>query len=417
MKRSKLVKQVGNPVYGDLFWDRETEMHEFLAEIREGANLRMVAMRRVGKTSMMMEAARILADEYYCLVIDVEKCRTAEDAVVALSMATRPYQTLWAKTMSTFKSAIDALGGIFKEMSYDEVTVKLRVAVTGDWEAKGRALLGQLATADRPVVCFIDELPILVNRLLRGYEKEITPERLADTDRFMSWLRDASQANLGQIRFVLAGSIGLEPLLNRAGLSATVNTFTPFDLGPWSSADATGAIWALANQYDMPVEPGAPEAMIELMGIAIPHHVQLFFRHAWQAWRRGEIEGLHLATIESVYHNRVTRSSRGHVELAHLEERLRLQLDDQEYPLAIDLLTETAVTGALTPEASMFLARDHFIDQPDESLVVLRTLLMILEHDGYVQRSGEKRVFASKLIRDWWAGRFSLGYVPVAERD
>ena len=42
-----------------------------------------------------------------------------------------------------------------------------------------------LAANDRPVVLAIDELPILVNRLLKGNEYRITPERRTTTDSFM----------------------------------------------------------------------------------------------------------------------------------------------------------------------------------------------------------------------------------------
>ena len=96
----------------------------------------------------------------------------------------------------------------------------LRSGLTGgDWQAKGDRLFGILADSDKPVVVFFDEVPILVNRLLKGDDYQITPERRQQTDAFMSWLRDNSIRHKGKVRMVVTGSIGLEPVLRQAQLN------------------------------------------------------------------------------------------------------------------------------------------------------------------------------------------------------
>jgi hypothetical protein len=95
-------------------------------------------------------------------------------------------------------------------------------------------LFDVLANSDRPVVVFVDELPILINRLLVGADYKITPERKTETEAFLSWLRANAIRPQGKVRLVLSGSIGLEPILRQAGLNATVNNFVPFVLKEWS---------------------------------------------------------------------------------------------------------------------------------------------------------------------------------------
>ena len=58
----------------------------------------------------------------------------------------------------------------------------------------------------------------MVNRLLKGDDYRITPERRAEADRFMSWLRAASIRHQGKVRIVVSGSIGFEPILRQAQL-------------------------------------------------------------------------------------------------------------------------------------------------------------------------------------------------------
>ena len=84
----------------------------------------------------------------------------------------------------------------------------------------------------------IDELPILANRLLRGDTNRITPEGRRVAEAFLSWLRRNGQAHRGRISMILSGSIGLEPLLQQAGLSAHANIFSAYDLKPWSEESA-----------------------------------------------------------------------------------------------------------------------------------------------------------------------------------
>ena len=93
-------------------------------------------------------------------------------------------------------------------------------------------------TCGQPVVLAIDELPILVNRLLKDEAGRMTPEGKREADAFLSWLRKMGQSHRGRVTLILSGSISLEPLLEQAGLSAQANIFSPYDLKPWSEETA-----------------------------------------------------------------------------------------------------------------------------------------------------------------------------------
>jgi uncharacterized protein len=115
-------------------------------------------------------------------------------------------------------------------------------------------------------------------------------------------------------------------------------------------------------------------------------------------------------------------STRGHAELSHMEERLKLVLGEKDLPLTLDLLTEAAVVGVLTQEAAGVLARDNAAlvepgaaaEKPQE---VLRRVMDVLRHDGYlIDNDAGALVFASRLLRDWWKGRFAFEFIAAAER-
>ncbi len=406
----KLKREVGNWVDGDRFWDRVHEYAELEGLLKEGANVLIVAPRRVGKTSLMHETARRLGGQYHCLIVDLQKGLSPADALVELSLATRGTVKLWDRTREVFKNVLESVTGRVEEIGIDELSIKLRGGVGTDWQARGTRLFAALAAADKPVVLFLDEFPILVNRILKGSDGHLTPARVAEADAFVSWIRSMSQEHRGKIRLVVAGSIGLEPVLRQAGLSATLNAFTPFHLEPWDPETAIGALRALAAEYELSYESGAEERMVTLLGSCIPHHVQMFFSNVYEhARRRPRPLQCTLADVETVYKKRML-STRGHAELSHMEERLRMVLAPEHVPLALDLLTEAAVSDTLTDAAARAIAGQQELDDPRTAL---RDALAILEHDGYLERREGGYVFLSALLRDWWANRFGSTYEPV----
>jgi hypothetical protein len=358
----------------------------------------------------MKEASRRLEDRFLCLYIDLQKAESASDAVVELSLAAHSYKPAWDRIVSLFQHA---LKDTVETVRLKDLSISLRGSLSSDnWRAKGDQLLEILAEQDRPVILFLDEVAILVNRLLRGSDYLITAQRKEEVDAFLSWLRANSIRHQGKIRFVVTGSIGLEPLVRQAGLSATLNTFTPFHLEPWTREVAAGCLGALSNGYNLTITPEAIEEMLDRLGVYIPHHVQMFFDHAYQEARMTGTLEVSLDMVRTVYESSML-GIRGHVELSHMEERLRLVLGPKLDLLALDLLTEAAVVGALTAAAIRVLALEHF---GEDWAAPARDVLGILEHDGYLKSRGGGYSFASALLKDWWRARFRFAYVPAAAR-
>jgi hypothetical protein len=416
MPETRLRRAHGNWVSGDRFWNREAELALLADYLEEGAHLLIVAQRRIGKTSLMREAVRRLEGRFLCLFVDLQKSHSAADAVVELSVATHPHARLWEKTKAVFGNILDKIGSKVESLQLDDLTVVLRSGLTlGDWQAKGDRLLETLASADQDVVVFFDEVPILVNRILQGDDYKITPDRRLQTDAFMSWLRASCLRHQGKLRLVVTGSIGLEPILRQAGLSGTLNVFTPFELGPWSRETAAGCIEALSHQYGIEFQPEAVETILDRLGVCIPHHVQMFFDNVYHESKLRGLTAADRALVEEVY-QRDMLSVRGHAELSHLEERLKMVLGPDRHPLALELLTETAVTAELTSSAALTVAGEY-LPAETKAAEEVREILGILEHDGYLCRNTEENfVFVSRLLRDWWKARFGFGFVPAGER-
>jgi hypothetical protein len=411
----KLIQANGNVVEGDRFWNREADVALLTTKLDEGAHILLVAQRRMGKTSLMKEIKRQLAGRYTCLFVDLQKASSAEDAIVEISLALKPHKSLWLNTKDLFTNALGKLVEGIEELSLGEVGIKLRAGLTsGSWAEKGDALFAILAGSEFPVLLLIDEVPLMINRMLKGEDFKITHERKAKADEFMSWLRKNSLAHQGKIRIILSGSIGFEPILHQAGLSATINNFLPFDLKPWDRETAIGCLQALANEYGIHFKDDAEAAMATRLGCCIPHHVQMFFSHVHERCKRRGRMDFYPDEVNEIYESEML-GIRGHAELTHYEERLKLVIGPEFFPLALEILTETAITSCLTREGLNALQKGYAFTVRSAQ-EVSEEILRVLEHDGYLKGSTEGYVFESHLLKDWWGKRYGFSYVPVLER-
>lgn len=403
-----LVGVVGNYVEGDRFWGRETELARLLELIDEGAHVSIIAQRRIGKTSLMHEAANRLPPDFMALHIDVQAAVSAADMVTELTAATRPYASLWEKTKSIFSNIFKTAAENIEAISIHDVKIQVRAGLVGaNWQEKGAQVLAALATHEKRVVLFIDELPIMVGRMVENPEAG-----KAEVDTLLSWLRARAIEHQGRINMVFAGSIGLEPVLNREGLSASANHLTPFSLDPWTDAVALGCLQALAAYYGIDLPKAAADRMLELLGCNIPHHVQMFFAKVLDYCQNNGHQTCPTKAIESIFEQKML-STQGHAELVHMEERLKKVVKDDDLLLATDLLTQAAVAGYIGRDQMFLLCQRHDV-APREGSKVLPNLLGILEHDGYLKKDGQERyVFVSNLLRRWWRARFEAFYEKV----
>ena len=225
-----LRKAGANWVDGDRFFDREVELEALAERVRDGTHTLLTAQRRIGKTSLVRELLRRLDEEgrFETVFVDLEDAAAPADAVAEIGARSRSVQGAWPRIKSGFANALREAGDRVDLVTIAEVQVKLRAGIdTGNWRQKGDEVFAALAESDRPVVLAIDELPILVNRLLKGADHRITPERRQAVDEFLGWLRKNGQTHRGRVILILAGSVSLEPILAQAGLSAHANIYSP----------------------------------------------------------------------------------------------------------------------------------------------------------------------------------------------
>ncbi len=406
-----LRKAGSNWVDGDRFFNRESELEALRERVEDGTHTLLTAQRRMGKTSLVRELLRRLQNEgaFETIFVDLEAASGPEDAVAEIAVQSKKVRGAWQAIKDGFANSLRGARDHVDELGLSELKIKLRAGMNpGDWRHKGDLILQALATTRTPVVLAIDELPILASRLLKGNDNKITPERTQATEEFLSWLRKNGQAHRGQICLVLSGSVGLKPVLHQVGLTAQANIYSPFELRPWSEHTATACLAELAETYRLDLSEGLRAEMCRRLRCLVPHHVQQFFDHLHEHLRR---QGRRAATREDVgyVYEQELLGVRGQTDLDHYESRLKMVLDLQSYQAALGLLTEAATNCGQLRDHAVARYTDYY-----ENAVSIQNVLHVLEHDGYLERSGDGYRFVSALLEDWWYARYGQRFVSIA---
>ena len=398
----------GRWVSGEDFFNRERELQILETQVQDRNHVLLTGQRRMGKTSVTQELGRRLKNKgWIFLSTDVEGATCAEDAVASIAQAVhpiRPISARFATTMSRWFS--DKV----EEVSAAEFRVKVRAGLTaGSWRHYGEQLLRDCAAQDQPVLLVIDELPIFLKSLLHG------DNGARHVDEFLSWLRGVLQSTSdGSLVLIVSGSIGLEPLVKRLGIPDRINHFYPFRLGPWDRDTSVTCFDRLAENYALPVEDGVAEAVYDMLGLGIPHHVQSFFARLRD---HAIMQGRDRVTVEDVgdvYRNALLGPS-GQSDLMHYETRLKEGLEDESYSIAMEVLAEAAIQDVFTPGARRSLER-LYSELVDDAAGRITDALDVLVHDGYLETGADGYRFPSRLLKDWWAARFRDHHIPLATR-
>ena len=386
--------------------------------VQNGTHTLLTAQRRMGKTSLVRELLRQLEEEgeFATVFVDVEAGNDPADAVAEIAIRAKPVQSAWNRIRSAFANYLRDVRDHIDEVALADLKVKLRAGIdAGNWQQQGDQVFAALASSEKPVVLAIDELPILVNRLLKGADYRVTPERKAATDELLAWLRKNAQDHRGAVILILSGSVGLEPVLRQAGLSAHANIYSPLELHPWTHDTSSRCLAALAGTYHLDLSQDVRAEICRRLRCCVPHHVQQFFDYLHQHLRRN---GRTAATIEDValVYERELLSVRGQINLEHYEVRLKMVLGDEAYATALELLTEAAVNEGHLTDKAVQSYRDA-LESSDAAAVAIEDVLYSLEHDGYLQRQADGYMFVSGLLEDWWRARHGRYFTPIEGRS
>ena len=390
---------VGKPVRGNNFFDRQDELRRLWRDLEDNHVL-ILAPRRVGKTSVLF---KLVAESR------AKQCSAVFHSVARYGSELRLVLTLFKKVAEKDEGVWSALQkgrlerflrGIQQAKAFS-VELAMREMEEDDWRIVGDELVEAMQAGNTRWLLLLDELPVFVAELLGRDDGPVRAKR------FLQWLREVRQGppeGEDSLRWVLAGSIGLDALTQRLGLSATINDLLLYRLGPYDPANADAFLRQLGETHNVLLTDEIRSALLERIGWPIPHHLQVLF-HQLRELELPATTPVTAEHVERVFEALTKPSSRTYFDTWY--QRLTDELGRPQDGWARALLTACAKdpNGAGRDVLAQVLARQ--VMEPSRRDEELAWLITVLENDGYLVREGDRWRWRSPVLREYWLGRVS----------
>ena len=391
---------VGQAVVGENLYGRRREIDSLWQSLRQGNHVHILAPRRVGKTSLMLELRRVPPDGWHVVYVDVEGAESPADCVAAImaELALAPKYRTWMEAVP-FATALSDIWKRFAgiDVSAPFLRVELKSAMGDEWPGamdQLQARFAALPQGETHLLVVIDELPVLIARMLRKDRGR------DDVELLLAKMRGWRQSPIlrGKFLTLLGGSVGLEGVLRRQSLTSLINDMLPFRLESWQRNTATEFLSRLACDNDVYLEAQHIRQILDLLQDPVPYHVQLFF-HEIATAVHDQSAKVSEQLIRDCFANRLTGPS-GTAHLDHYATRLEFMLEPDRYAVARSILEHASRPGGVNVGELKGLAN------AGES--ILRSVLNELDAEGYLFWRDDRIQFRSNLFRVWWRKQQSV---------
>lgn len=392
-----MAMRLGNKAEGEDFFDRVTE-REDLWRYLEGNHIVFSGPRRLGKTSLLQR----LVDEavergLLARLVDVEGINSAEAFVDALEKSF-PDDSITAYLKAAGEKATGWLG------RFRKLDIKLPGGIGGgleiqappqaSWDVRADKLQKRLSQA--PLLILVDEFSVFLEKLI--------VRDAAEAESLLGWLRSWRLSSDVACRFVFAGSIGLNYLLEQHKLSTRLNDCYDFRLGPFKQTAALAMLTTLSSREGWQASESVLFHLCQRTGWLSPFYLNLLLSASMGAARDRELEAnanervLTLTDVDDGYERLLASRSR----FSHWHQRLERDLTPTDFSFALAILGALAKAAEGLTRKQLLARLQRREPDPDQRTATLNRLLLKLEEDGYLGYSGERIAFLSFLLRDYW---------------
>jgi hypothetical protein len=395
--RLRLHSKIGNPAVGADFFPRPDvvdRLYDDLAHNR--GSRRLFALRRIGKTSVLLELGQRLRETAGLTVIhvDVQGLNRFQDflgKVFAQIPTDNRFQQILQRLHNN--SGIQALMPWLLPRAPKENSAQAKQDFVIEFHHSA-IWAGDIAAALKeagPIVLMIDELPFMMrNMITRGYKP-------ADVESFLATLRDW-RMNSG-VRMLLSGSIGLAQLarIEKVHVADHIADMRPVRLPPLRHDAAVEMVEALARgEGMMGWQRRLSEAIVEASAETWPIFLQFGFDEVRRDGTRDP------ASVRAIIEREVRPALD---ETFYQQFATRLARYDRDETAARAILR--AVAGAVQQFAT-FDAIDNILKKIGAGALRKRDdLLEALREDDFIDLDTTSQIAkpASRLVPIWVRAR------------
>lgn len=361
---------------------RDAESNELWKLFKAENNVLMLAPRRIGKTVLMHHlGSEASAKGYKAVMLNVEGLQDEKEFFRECCAAIQEELSAGKKVMTALSQRLSQL--VLGSNSADWRAVLLQA----DWQEFANHLFAHLDQLDedkKPWLLLVDELPVFVQAL----QQKGGPDAVS---RFLYWLRNMRQKHRN-VRWLYAGSIGLDAVARRTNVEGALNDLTPYTLRPYSEKTARSFIENLAKKNGSTFTSAAIDTIIARLGWLSPRYLRVVVDDALAIAENRPVDSKEakeaMDNLLDLDKRLYWSSWREHID-RNFAEPDRSHLHGV---LEVAAKDASGVTEDILQVAIPSLTKNQ-----------LRSILDILVNDGFLNASLERRyTFRMNLLREWW---------------
>jgi hypothetical protein len=390
MTPTKLKRHYGNPVSGASYWPRPDVTDPIVESLRAGESVKLFGLRRTGKSSVMLAVESALkAHGLKPIYIDVQGHDRIDKLVAALIAALPKNETVRRLTAALSPARVNQVIEVIHRVSGKQQPELSPAAVLRQVELISGDLTKILAQQNSSIVLMIDELPFLIDNMLKRGVSE------ADVNAFLATLRSWRQD--GRLPMLLSGSMGLSWLIRERGVAREhfndlVKALTP---PPLQEGDARAMFRALATTENCTwLTEDIMDVVLQELVVTYPSFIQFAFG------RLKDHKASSAEDVRRIFANSI-RQSLDEDFYAQFDTRMnRFEANDKT--MARDVLRCVDKAGdvaASLPDIDDALGSHAASDRDD--------IFAMLVEDGFLTVDTRARTasFSSPLVRTWWQSK------------
>lgn len=349
--------------------------------LQSGKHIILSGHRRIGKTMLMQHIEQTVVDPFIATYLIVESVDTLDEFYRKILVHLTDRERLISRMEALGLSAKRWL----KQINIEEIGTKVRFGNPKDIDFRYEfELFLQKLNLDRPIILMLDEFPQALENI-----REIEGEN--QVRKLLSGMREIRQHPQfkDKIRFLFAGSIGLQNVVEGLGMTKHINDLRGISMRPFTHDEADRNLNEQLNKKQIYAESSAIQYIKQRIDRLTPYYLSLLL---------DELPG---PNIDKSDIDRAFQSMLGHRNnFEHWHNRMKPQaLKPEEYRFCKNLLNMASDPNKpviTISEISNLAVEREVIDE-------LQRLLNILVHDGYLVKDETKSYrFISPVLRSWW---------------
>lgn len=379
-------------------FDRDKDSQRLWAYFEKQRNVLMLAPRRIGKT-VLLNRLRDESQEkgYRAIVLDVEGFHDEKAFFQQMCALIQEELSFGTELLATFSVKLrQMLKGT--ETANDWRQLLLHT----DWNQFAQHLLAYLDKDEQPWLILVDELPLFVLDLIQASDVKHAHEFLYTLRGFRQKYRN--------IRWLYAGSIGLDSIARRFSIEGALNDLTVYSLQPFAPDTARDFLQHVAEYNLCQFDAIALDGLIGRVHWLAPYYLERVAEEACNYANADKIIlsdavdqactamlALDKRTYWSTWREHLDRNFQD-PEKAQLFVILKIIAHAPQDQVSIDVL---------------LISLNHIGISHDD----LRAGLDTLVADGFLDASadGSRYQFRMGLLREWWL-KYVAPVTPPAQQ-